>query len=79
MTYHLASYYLTDKECEKLDKPVGQKVLLKYGFNRNTPKDVIHGPSALGGIEMRPLYVEQGVAQLHSLISILRSDTPAKI
>ncbi len=26
---------------------------------------------------MRPLYVEQGVAQLHSLISILRSDTPA--
>jgi hypothetical protein len=38
----------------------------KYGFNRNTKRLILYGPSHLGGASFRHLYTEQGIGQIQA-------------
>ena len=47
--------------------------LPKLGFNRNTAKAIIYGPTRFGGINMRNLDEEQGLAKIEHLTKHFRS------
>ena len=48
---------------------------MKIGFNRNTALAVVFGAVTFGGLGMRHLYVEQGIAQLQLFIRHTRAGT----
>ena len=64
--------HCTQKELKKLQSPVHQATLLKLGFDRNTAHAVMFGSVQYGGLGMRNLWVEQGVAHLLLIIRHLR-------
>lgn len=73
--YTLAITHFTRKELEKIQKGAVRAVLSKIGFNRSTARAVVFAPPWFGGLGMRQLYVEQGVAQLETFIRHIRSET----
>ena len=72
--YPLLSGSLQRDQCQHLQKQVKQAILPKCGYNRNTPNTIVYGPSEYGGIEMRSRHIEQGIAQIHSLMTSLRAE-----
>ena len=78
ITYPFPSTTLTYSQCEQLQRQIKQAVLPKHGFNRHTPNAVVYGPTTYAGIGLRPLYLEQGLSQIESLIKCLRSTGPAQ-
>jgi hypothetical protein len=57
--YPLPVTLFTEKQCINIQKPFIHALLPKLGFNRNTPRVVIYGPTSLGGMELMDLRVEQ--------------------
>ena len=49
------------------------KIFAKCGYNRNTSKCIMYGPSALGGAGFRPLYVTQGTQMVQHFLKHWRS------
>jgi len=49
----------------------------KCGFNCNTKKEILYGPSELGGAGFRNLYTEQGVGMVQQIMSHLRTEGQA--
>jgi hypothetical protein len=43
--YALPAVNLSKAQCHKLMRPILQAALPKAGYNRNFPKEVIHGPN----------------------------------
>ena len=74
MTYTFPSTHHTTSTLTEMEKEIKKAVLPKYGFNRNTPNAVVYGHSDFGGVEMRRLEVEQGIARLYYLMMSLRSE-----
>ena len=48
--------------------------LPKLGYNRNTSKAIVYGPTEYGGIDMRIFRHEQGLAKVESLVKHWRSN-----
>jgi hypothetical protein len=42
------------------------------GYNRHTPKEVVYGPPAMGGLGFHDLIIEQGIHQVTALVGHLR-------
>lgn len=66
---------MTKAQLNKIQSPIKQALLPKCGHNRNLPTAIVYGPTHLGGIGLRSLYIEQGIAQMRSLIICLRSNS----
>ena len=78
--YPFPSGILQRDQCQHLQKQVKQALLPKCGYNHNTPNVIVYGPSEYGGIEMRSDHIEQGIAQIHSLMTSLRAEgVPKKL
>jgi hypothetical protein len=45
------------------------------GYNCNSPKEVVYGPSELFGYGMHNYYIEQGIRQLTALVGHIRQDS----
>ncbi|KAL7574197.1 hypothetical protein ACA910_014872 [Epithemia clementina (nom. ined.)] len=73
ITFPLPSMSLSSSQCNSLQTILKQAVLPKYGFNRNFPNALVYGHSDYTGLEFRSLFVEQGLAQVLSLLTCLRS------
>ena len=72
--YPLPSSTLSNSHCTALQRQFKQAFLPKYGFNRNMPNAVVYGSSEYGGIGLRTLSVERGIAQLYLFLACIRSD-----
>ena len=61
--YPLAVTHFTPQQCDNIQKPVIDALLPKMGLNRKTPRVVVYGPMALGGLEVMDLRLEQIIHQ----------------
>jgi hypothetical protein len=68
MTYTLPVSHHAPKRLKKLQSQATRATLMKLGFNRNTSRRVVYGPSRYGGLGFRDLAVEQGIAQVELFI-----------
>jgi len=50
-------------------------ILSKMGYNQNMPKAVVYAPSTHGGIGMKNLYTEQGLAEVLQVLKHLQAKT----
>lgn len=67
------------KYLDKLQDRTTRMFLPKLGYNRNTPKAVVYGPSEYAGIDFRIFRHEQGLAKVETMLKHWRStDTEAK-
>jgi hypothetical protein len=58
-----------------ITSPVIRACLSKMGYNCNSPKEVIHGPRELFGLEILDYFVEQGIQQLTALTGHVRHES----
>jgi hypothetical protein len=68
MIYTLPVSHHSPKKLRKLQSAATRTTLVKIGFNRNTAQRVVYGPSQYGGLGLRDLAVEQGIAQIEMLV-----------
>ena len=64
LDYALHASFFTDKQCHNIDKQINAAFLPRMGLNRNTPRDLVHGPVAYGGLDIPDTYTRQ--TQLHA-------------
>ena len=74
MSYPFPSSTISDSFCTALQRQFKKAFLPKYGFNRTMPNAVVYGPSELGGIGLRTLSVERGIAQVYHFLACIRSE-----
>lgn len=74
VSFPLPNYWLSEQDMIEVQKKAMPTLLSKCGFNRNTKRDIVYGPWALGGANFRDLYVEQGIGTIKQVISYLRTD-----
>jgi hypothetical protein len=75
LEYLLAVTQFTQSECDRITSPVIRACLSKMGYNCNSPKEVVYGPSELFGFRMHDYYIEQGIHQLTALVGRIRQDS----
>ena len=71
--YPFPSSTLSTGYCNALQRQFKRAFLPKYGFNRNMPNAVVYGSSDYGGLGLRTLSIERGIAQLYLLLACIRS------
>ena len=75
MGYTLPLTSFTRAELKKIQQaPIGV-LLPSMGFNRNMPQVVVFGPTDMGGIGIRHLYIEQGSKQAALMLKHIRANT----
>jgi hypothetical protein len=73
ISYGTAETSLNCKECEEIQIPVVNEILLKMGINRNTARTVVFGTSKYGGLGLDHLAAVQSFEQSQYLIGSLRT------
>ena len=76
MGWNLAVTSLTRPQLANIQSAPINALLPAMGYNRNMPRAVVFGPSYLGGIGLRHLYIEQGSKQIMACIRHLRHRGP---
>jgi hypothetical protein len=66
---------IPENKLAKLQSQTYRRFLPKLGYNRNMPAAVIHGPSSLEGLDMCPLYEEQGASKIQHFLKHWRSQS----
>jgi hypothetical protein len=66
--YCLLALNLSKHQCNELMRPILKAALPKAGYNRNFPKEVIHGPTSLLGTDIHHPYTTQLIAHLDILL-----------
>lgn len=74
--YGIAATVLSDKQLDKLQKPMIEVLLPTMGYNRHTPEAIRHGPKRLGGIGFVNLKTIHGTKKIASLIQQIRIGRP---
>jgi len=75
VTYSLPVTTIPERNLAKLQSQTYRRFLPKLGYNRNMPAAVVHGPSSLGGLDMCPLYEEQGASKIQHFLKHWRSQS----
>jgi hypothetical protein len=75
LEYPLAVTQFTQSQCNHITAPVIRACLSKMGYNCNSLKEVVYGPSELFGYGMHDYYIEQGIRQLTALVGHIRQDS----
>jgi len=73
--YPLANSFLTQPQCDKIQRNAFRTMVSMCGFNRNTARVILYGPAFLGGACFRHLYTEQGVGQISLFLRHWRQRT----
>jgi exonuclease III len=66
--YPLACSALTKNQLDNIQRKAMSIIVARCGYNRNTKKEILYGPLALGGANFRHLYVQQGIGQVATFI-----------
>jgi hypothetical protein len=75
MTYTFPVSHHTPAQLDKLQAAPKRATLLKLGYRRNLPDAVVYGSIHYGGIGLRPLFIEAGIAQYLIFTRHLRAQT----
>jgi hypothetical protein len=67
LEYPLPALTLTEKECNRIIRPVLDAGLNKSAICKTFPKAVIHGPKEEGGLDITHLYTHQGLSRIEIL------------
>ena len=73
--YSFPANSIPPHKLSKLDSATIRLILPKLGYNRNTPKYIVYGPSSLGGLNLRSLNEEQGLSKIKHLLKHLQTPT----
>ena len=73
MTYILPVSFHQHKKLDKIQQMAAAATLQKIGFKKTTPKVVRYGSISRGGLGLRILFIEQGIAQILMITRQLRS------
>jgi hypothetical protein len=76
ITYGLDVMTHSRKDLTDLQKPAIAATLSKLGFRRSISRAIVFGSPTYGGLGLRDLHVEQGIAQLQLFIRHLRAKSP---
>jgi hypothetical protein len=76
LTYGLSVMTHTRKDLDQLQRPAVAATLAKLGFRRTINRAIVFGSPQYGGLGLRDLYLEQGIAQLQLFIRHLRAESP---
>ena len=76
VTYGMMATTLTDKQCERVFKPIRAGPLRKAGFSKSTPAVVIHGPKKFGGVGLNDFYTIQGTEHVKVLCDEAGTQSP---
>jgi hypothetical protein len=71
--YGLPVCHLTKRQLQNIQKPMTPILLAKMGICRNTSRLLCFMSSYYGGLDLRDLYILQGMGQLEFIIRHLRS------
>jgi len=72
LDYGLHASYFTKPQCTDIDKVINASILPRLRINRNTPRAIIYGPRAYGGLEMPDIYTRQTQHHIKYMIKQLR-------
>ena len=72
ITYCLPITTFTAKECKTIQSPFFNVLLPKLGINRHMPRDLLHGPTQLAGLNLVNLEAEQLSMHVSGIISQIR-------
>jgi hypothetical protein len=75
MRYGLLASTMKQEDYQTIQSPATQAILPKLGFNRNMPKEVVYGPTELGGVGLQDLYVMQGTRKVITIVEHVRCKT----
>ncbi len=75
VSYSLSTTAIAQADLISIQAPATQSFLRKIWFNKHHPPAAAFGPIALGGLELRDLYIEQGIARIKSLLSHVYNST----
>jgi hypothetical protein len=75
ITYPLAATQISWDKLESIQSSVTLSVLPRMGFNRHFPRAVVYAPKHCGGLGLKHLAVEQGVAHVTSIMAQIRANT----
>lgn len=73
--YVLPATSISSDVLKKMQIPITNTVLTKFGYNRHMPRAVVFAPITLGGLGLLDLYTEQGCSQILLLLSHLRAQS----
>ena len=76
VAYPLVATHFQEKDLNKIENKALMSFLPKIGYNRNTPRVVVYGPTECGGIGIKNLFVDQSVEQINAYIQHTRLDSP---
>jgi hypothetical protein len=76
MTFTMAVTSFTATQLMSFQKQAIRATLTRLGFNRNISRNIVFGSPLFGGIGLRDLVLEQGIAQLQLLLRHVRAGTP---
>ena len=71
--YPVGSGYVTPSDLHDITNKANRVFLPKLGYNRNTAKAIVFGPSDYAGIKMRHAECEQGLAQIQLFLKHWRT------
>ena len=74
INYCLPIIWFSRKQCQKLQSKILQAILPKMGYNRTTPRSLIHDPTDRGGIGIPTLYHLQGITHIKEALTRLRKN-----
>jgi hypothetical protein len=74
ITYPLAATQISWDKLESIQSSVTLSVLPRMGFNRHFPRAVVYAPKHCGGLGLKHLVVEQGVAHVTSMMAQIRAN-----
>ena len=75
--YPLAASHFTKLVLEKIQRKFMSILIARCGFNRKTKREIIYGPTNLGGANFRSLYSIQGIGQVAAFLKYWRSPSQA--
>ena len=74
MSYGSGTTNLTEKELTDLQKPIVNHILPLLGYNRHFPRIAVFGNRKYGGLQLKHLYTEQGIAHILQFVKYFRSN-----
>jgi hypothetical protein len=72
--YSLPVCHFTRHRLDHIQRKAMNAIFSKCGFNKNTKRAILFGPSVYGGANFRHLYTEQGVGQILMFLKYWRTE-----
>lgn len=64
VSYPLSCSAMSIKQLESIQKSTMAIIIARCGYNRHTKREIIYGPTSLGGADFKSFYNQQGVGQV---------------